>query len=58
MPLKKEFSKHDNIYSGKFYLAKNVKEVDEFCLRDFVGLIKLYNNHKFDRATFNSFSIK
>ena len=56
MPLKKEFSKHDNIYSGKFYLAKNVKEVDEFCLRDFVGLIKLYNNHKFDRATSNSFS--
>ena len=54
--IEKSFSKHENVCYGKLYLGKNMEKIDEFCLRDFVGLIKLYNYYKFGRATFNSFS--
>ena len=46
------FSKHEIVHSSKLHLAKNVQEVDGFGLRDFVGLIKLYNFTKFYKATF------
>ena len=53
--MKRKFSKHENVYSIKLHLAKNGQEVNEFGLRDSVGLIKLYNFPKFYQATFISF---